>query len=189
MIKVNLLPFRAARRKENIRRQVVLALLSLCFALVVLMYYHINLNGQIATAEAKIKTTQRDLNKYQKITRDIANIKQRLQVLNQKRAVISSLEAGRKEPVLLLETMTKVIVPKRMWFTFLNDKNNVVTIKGNALDNKTVADFMTRLEKTGLFTSVNLKTLTQQKLAQQDITLKSFEITCNKLVAAPGPKK
>ena len=47
MIRINLLPFRAARKKENIRRQVSIFLLSLVFLLIILFYYNSSLSSQI----------------------------------------------------------------------------------------------------------------------------------------------
>ena len=75
--------------------------------------------------------------------------------------------------------MTQVIVPKRMWFTNLESKDGTVKIAGIALDNKTVADFMVRLEKSGLFSDVDLKTLKQHKVGNSD-NFKSFHISCVK---------
>jgi type IV pilus assembly protein PilN len=69
-------------------------------------------------------------------------------------------------------------VPKRMWFTRLGSKGRIVTINGIALDNKTVADFMVRLEKSEVFSDVDLKTLKQFKVKQSN--LKSFQISCVK---------
>ena len=66
-----------------------------------------------------------------------------------------------------------------MWFTDFADNNDAVVIKGNALDNKTVADFMIQLEKSGLFKTVNLTTLKQVTI--QKVNVKGFEIYCEKL--------
>ena len=43
-----------------------------------------------------------------------------------------------------------------------------------ALDNKTIADFMSRLEESKLYNNINLKTIKQQKVNK--LNLKSFEI-------------
>jgi type IV pilus assembly protein PilN len=65
-----------------------------------------------------------------------------------------------------------------MWFTRLESKNRRVKINGIALDNKTVADFMVRLEESGLFSDVDLNTLKQRKVRKAN--LKSFQISCLK---------
>ena len=96
---------------------------------------------------------------------------------------IKTVKARRREPVQLLETMTRVVIQKRMWFTQFTANNTTVAIHGIALDQKTVADFMTRLENTGLFSNVNLATL--RHLAMKGVGFKSFQVTCER--APPKP--
>lgn len=178
MIRINLLPFRAARKKENIRRQVSIFLLSLAFLLIILVYYNWSLGSKIDSLNARIKHTNSELKKYDKINQEIAAIKKKLSNLKKKMAIMDSLEANRFEPTRLLDTMTQVIVPKRMWFTNLESKNGKVRIAGIALDNRTVADFMVRLEKSGLFSEVDLNTLKQSRVNKSNF--KSFLISCIK---------
>ncbi|MBU4012791.1 MAG: PilN domain-containing protein [Proteobacteria bacterium] len=179
MIKVNLLPFRAARKKENIRRQVSIFFLLTIFVALCMYYYNISLNNKINDYNVKIENIKNEVAKYNQITKEVEDIKNRLDVLNKKTGVIKNLELNRKEPVRLLDIMTSMVIPKQMWFTNLEAKEEVVTIKGFALDNKTVADFMTRLEESKLFDSVNLMTLKQQSY-NKNINLKGFVISCNK---------
>ena len=178
MIRINLLPFRTDRKKENVRRQVSLFLLSLTLVLIVLVYYNFNLNSKIGKLNKKITTTKTELNRYNEINKEIAKIKKTLENLRKKMAVIEQLELDRHAPVQLLDTMTQVLVAKRMWFTKLEVKDQSVSINGIALDNKTVADFMVRLQNSGLFSNVNLKTLKRQEV--QKSNLKSFQIVCIK---------
>lgn len=187
MIRINLLPFRAARKKENIRRQVSIFLLSLFFLLIILFYYNWSLSNKINGLNAKIKETKAELEEYDKINKEIASIKRKLSNLKKKMAVMDTLEANRFEPTRLLDVMTQVIVPKRMWFTSLESKNQKVDINGIALDNKTVADFMVRLEQSGLFREVDLKTLKLRKVRKSN--LKSFQISCKKKLPKKAIKK
>ena len=184
MIRINLLPFRAARKKENIRRQVSIFVLSLAFLLIILFYYNWSLGSKVDNLNSQIKQTESELAQYDKINKEIDQIKNKLSNLKKKMAVMETLEANRFEPTRLLDTMTQVIVPKRMWFTRLDSKGRIVTINGTALDNKTVADFMVRLEKSGIFSDVDLKTLKQIRVKESN--LKSFQISC---VKRPTPIK
>jgi len=191
MIRINLLPFRAARKKENIRRQVSIFLLSLAFLLIILFYYNFSLNGKIDNLNAKIKETKSDLEKYEKINKEIAQIKKKLSNLKKKMAVMDTLEANRFAPIKLMDAMTQVIVPKRMWFTRLQTKGQKVNISGIAMDNTTVADFMVRLENSGLFKEVDLKTLKRSK-TKKGVTskFKTFSVICTKMpLIKPGQKK
>ncbi|UCF89996.1 MAG: PilN domain-containing protein [Desulfobacterales bacterium] len=178
MIRINLLPFRAARKKENIRRQVSVFVLSLILVLILLVFYNFQLGGKIGKLNAKVQDTKTELEKYNKINKKIDRIKKDLAKLKTQMAIIEQLEANRHAPVRLLETLTEMVVEKRMWFTSLDDKGDRVNINGIALDNKTVADFMLRLERCGLFSNVNLRTLKHKRV--QKANLKSFQINCKK---------
>jgi len=178
MIRINLLQFRSARTKENIRRQLSISLLVVIMTLVSLFGIYLLLNSQIDDLNSRIKITTAELEKYDKINREIEEIKKKLDNLNKKMDVIRQLEANRYEPVRLMEILTQMIIDKRMWFTLMETKPGVVSINGIAMDDKTVADFMVRLEGSGLFSAVSLKTLKQVEV--QKTPLKSFEISCQK---------
>jgi type IV pilus assembly protein PilN len=179
MIRINLLPFRAARKKENVRRQISVFVLSL-FLITAILHYA----GGFWTKKIKLLNTQIDqINQELTVTtaaaKEVDKIKKELDALQQKTEVIQNLEKTRREPVQLLDAMTGLIVENRMWFTNFTDIQSTIKIKGVALDNKTVADFMTELEKSGFFSAVNLDSL-KQVTFQKTLNLKDFEITCLK---------
>jgi len=178
MIRINLLPFRAARKKENIRRQVSIFFLSFFLVTVVLVYYHISIGNKITNLKAKKETTKKEVAKFKKINQEIALLKKKLQTFKKKTNVIENLEKNRFEPVRLLDTMSLKVIAKRMWFKSFKSVDKTVEIDGLALDNKTVADFMTRLQGSGLFSAVRLKTIKKAKIKDSD--LKSFQISCTK---------
>ena len=179
MIRINLHPFRTERKKENVRRQVSLFLLSLVLVLLVLFYYNFSLNSKLGKLNKRVKTTNSELTKYNEINKEIARIKKNLEILRKKMTVITQLESDRYAPVILMDTMTQVLVSKRMWFTSLSVSDNSINISGIALDEKTVADFMVRLQKSGLFSNVMLKSVKRQKVESSN--LKSFEVVCTKV--------
>lgn len=194
MIRINLLPFRTARKKENVRRQVSIFMLTLALVAVGFLFYNMRLNGEIRQLTTDIDSTNMELVKYQKINKEIAEIKKKLAILQKKTEVIRTLVANRREPVELLDKMTEMVIAQRMWFTSLESSQNSVSVNGIAVDNKTVADFMTQLEDSKLFASVDLRMLQKQGIKQHP-NLKSFQITCNKASApkaetpAKGKKK
>lgn len=189
MIRINLLPFRAARKKENIRRQISVFILTLFLSAAILYYVGGFWTNKIKMLGSQIKQINSELAATTVAAREVDRIKKDLDALKKKTDVIHNLEKTRREPFQLLDAMTGLVVEKRMWFTDFSDIQNAVKIKGVALDNKTVADFMTRLEGSGLFSSVNLDNLKQQ-IFKKTLSLKSFEITCQKAKAknASGKK-
>ncbi len=188
MIRINLLPFRAARKKENVRRQISIFLLSFVFLLVVVIYYNVNLNQQINRIKVKNEETTAQLAKYNKINKEIASIKKKLTVLNQKVDVINHLDGSRTEAVLLLESMTELIVPDRMWFTSFTLKGNNIALKGVAMDERTISDFMKNLE--GSYANVALKSMKRKTIKGKNVNLKdfSFEMAKKKKQTPPDKK-
>lgn len=180
MIRINLLPFRKARKKENVRQQVSVFVLVLIFLIVGMSYLALALSRKIENLDSSIKTSTQQLSELTVLTKEIDEIKKKLDTIKKKTAVIKNLERNRKSSVVLLDTMTNMVIPGRMWFTSLSDINESVEINGLALDNKTVADFMIKLEGSKLFSGVSLKTLKQQAI--KDVILKNFEISCRKIV-------
>ena len=74
MIRINLLPFRAARKKENIRRQVSVFLLSLVLVVIVAAWFNYLLSGKITTLDKRIADTTAQVEKYNKINQEIADM-------------------------------------------------------------------------------------------------------------------
>jgi type IV pilus assembly protein PilN len=187
MIRINLLPFRAARKKENVRRQISVFLLSFALIIIAVVYWNIWLGNRITKLRVRNKDTITQIAKYDKINKEIAQIKKTLSTLEQKIKVIETLEGGRKNTVNLMESMTELIVKERMWFTSLNVQGDNITIQGIALDERTIADFMKNLEGTGTgpYANVTLKSIQQQKIKNKDLNLKKFDVTLTR----PTPKK
>lgn len=178
MIRINLLPFRAARKKENVRRQISIFFLSLILVFLVLFFTQSFMSRKIERLDAQIVDIKQEIKKYDNAIKEIKANKKKIATLKKKTEVIKNLEKNRTEPVKLLDAMTQLVVANRMWLTDFSSQKNKIEVKGIALDNETVADFMIRLENSKLFAVVNLNTLKQKKI--QDIDMKSFHITCNK---------
>jgi type IV pilus assembly protein PilN len=179
MIRINLLPFRAARKKENVRRQISIFLLSFILIIIAVFYYNSWLNNRLKKLEARNQETTQQIAKYDKINKEIAQIKKSLNNLKKKIQVIETLDSGRKNAVNLLESMTEMIIEERMWFTALNVTGNSVNISGIALDERTIADFMKRLENKGGYANVTLNALQRKEIKGKSLKLKGFSLSMN----------
>jgi len=196
MIRINLLPYRESRKKESILKQINIFLAAFFVVFVILIYYSIWLGNKINDLNTKIKNTKTMLAQAETKSKQVDQIKKELEKLGHKTDVIKNIEMNRRAPVILLENMTKMVAEKtsmltpdtsadndnkpvkRLWFTNFEASGENVNIRGIALDNKTIADFMSRLEDSKLYKNVNLKTIKQQEINK--LSLKSFEIGCEK---------
>ena len=177
MIRINLLPFRAARKKENVRRQVTIFALSVLLLVVGLVWYHVSLGSQVSTLEKKIADTQTELTDLEKKVKEIKRIKSILATIKRKTAVIEDLELGREAAVRLLDGMTRLVVKDQMYLTQLRITATAIEMQGIAADNQTIADYMIRLENSGLFEKVVLKS-TSAKQTKAGLSLQQFGVTC-----------
>ena len=184
MIRINLLPFRAARKKENVRRQVSFFLLVLGLVAVGLLFSHLYLGKRVDSLQAKIKQVDADIKRYDALGKQVDENKKKIEIINTKKKVITDLIRDRYKPVRLLGVISELVIADQMWLTSLSTQGIGVRIKGVAMDQRTVADFMTNLEKSGLFPIVNLSTV-KRKIFNETINLKEFEVAC--LTAIPEP--
>lgn len=188
MIRINLLPFRAARKKENIRRQVSVFLLSLVLVVIVAVWFNFILSGKITSLNKKIAETKAQVEKYNKINKEIADIKKKLDILNKKIEVIKSLDLTRKAPVELLDDMSKLVVEKQMWLTEIEEKSEKFKVVGIALDNPTIAEYMTRIESSPKYSAVKLLSINQDT-SVKGLELKKFNIQFQKSTPKKQPEK
>lgn len=188
MIRINLLPYRAARKKENIRFQLNVFIGSVVFALLVVFWYNSMLNGRISDLNDDIRSTKEQVAKYQAINKEIEEIKKTLAVIEKKIEVITALERDRKAPVQNLDSIYHLLVEKRMWYSQIEEKGDAFKISGVAIDNQTVADYMTRIEKSERFQNVRLVASKQYKLKdKEDLSLKQFDVNFQKKTTTQKP--
>lgn len=180
MIRINLLPYRARQKQENIRFQLNVFLGSIALVCLALFWYNSLLGGTIEDLNARIKDTKDQVAKYEKINKEIGQIKNNLALLEKKIEVIQSLESDRKAPIKNLDSLYNLLVEKRMWYTRIEEKENSIVLDGVAIDNQTVADYMTRLEKSERFENVKLAEVKQIQLKDKELDLKEFNVKFDK---------
>ncbi|MFO7861491.1 MAG: PilN domain-containing protein [Desulfosalsimonas sp.] len=176
MIRINLLPFRAARTKENIRRQVSVFLLSMVLLLLVLFAVNTYMGNRVGALETRLDSLNEDIDHYSKQARQVDVLKKELADLEQKILIIEQLKSHRTKPPLLLADLTERVVPERMQLQKMNYNGSELMLNGIAMDNETIAVFMSRLERSGKIVDVSLENAKQT--TQYDVEMKSFGIKC-----------
>ncbi len=179
MIRINLLPFRAAKRKENIRRQVSIYVLVVIFLVIAIVYFALDLNSQLAGARSREDTLQQEVIKYAKIIKKIQQLKKDTERTTAKLKVIKGLEKKKKGPFQLLSEIALAVPTDKLWLSSLKEQGGVLTLTGTAMDNNTVALFMTNLEKTSVIRSVDLKTTKLKTLKKQKLDVTDFVLVCS----------
>ncbi len=153
MIRINLI---RGRRKKH--RELNLGMAFLVVPLVVLagtLYFHTTVTGRISTLQQEIQKANADIARLKKEIGEVERFKARKAELQKKVDIISQLQADRKGPVRFFEALSTAI-PEKCWIDKLDIQGDRISLSGMALNNNTVANFMTALGQTGRFRDVSL---------------------------------
>ncbi|MFP4668272.1 MAG: PilN domain-containing protein [Desulfobacterales bacterium] len=184
MIRINLLPFRAARTKENIRRQVSVFILSMILLVLILFLGHLYFAGKADDLEDRLANINKDIKRYEEKAEQVEELRRKLKELKKKIDIVNQVKADREKPALLLAEITERVVPRRMQLKKMDYNDNGLALEGIAMDNETIAVFMRRLERSEKINDVSLSSAKQT--TEQDVELKSFEIKCTLADASTG---
>ena len=178
MIRINLLPFRAARKKENIRRQISIYVLSVVCLVLLMGLFFLNLNRKVTALKEDRIAKKKELATYAETTKKINELKNKIAEIRAKLHVIKDLESKKTGPVLLLDELSMAVPKEKLWLTSLDERKGILTLKGTAMDNDTVALFMTNLERSKHILSVDLKSTKLKNLKQYKLNVIDFDLTC-----------
>lgn len=183
MIKINLLPVRAAKKKETAIQQITIFCISLVIvaAVVVSMYLvkQVQISStktDIATANAKIAELKNKIGKLEELKTLKDQVKKKLDVLSQ-------LRKNKTGPAQRLATLSN-ITPEQLWLTGYTEAADNIKISGVAYTEELIATFMRSLESTADFMGVEL--VVSEQFESAGTKLKRFELTC-KLRTASVP--
>ncbi len=183
MIKINLLPVRAAKKKETLRQQIIIAALFLGVVLAAILYLGASISSKITKVEVKIAALNKEITELKKEEKYSEEIKLKKKTVESKLNIIDELDKKKSGPVHLMDELSKSIpfepgaeLPKKIQLTSLKEKGGTLELKGFALDNETIAGFMTNLESSPYFKNINLGS--SKAVKKKKIKVKDFTITC-----------
>ncbi len=190
MIRINLLPFRAARKRENIRQQISVYIGTVILALLVIGFLSIQKIGQASDKKAEEESLKSEIVSYQKEIEELKAVEKKTKEVKIKLDVIKELEKGKTGPVLLLADVADSVPKGKLWLRSYSEKKGSLSLTGTAMDNETVALFMSNLEKTQQITTVDLESAEQRDIPQYNIKVSDFVLKCGTLAEAkPTAKK
>jgi type IV pilus assembly protein PilN len=190
MIKINLLPFRAARKKENIKRQISIYLGVVMVILLASVYEFIALSSALGNIKDEEKGLKADLKTYESTIKKIDALNKKINAIRAKLNVIKDLETGKTGPVRLLDELADAVPREKLWLKSYKESSGKLTLAGTAMDNETVALFMTNLEKTKSITSVDLKSTKLRRIKRYGVDVSDFVLECKTYAfKKPAPPK
>lgn len=185
MIKINLLPVRAAKKKETAVQQLTIFCIGvfLVLAIAMTMYFVKRLQisdtkNDISTANSKISELKSKIGKLEALRTLKEQVKKKLDVLNQ-------LRKNKTGPAQRLAILSDS-APDQLWLTSYSENNVDVKMSGLAYNEELIANFMRSLDGTSGYTGVEL-VVSEQKEAD-GVKYKRFDITCKLRSTADSQK-
>jgi type IV pilus assembly protein PilN len=105
----------------------------------------------------------------------VTKAKEAQKTLQDKLNVINSLRREKASPARVLDQLS-IDKPEKIQLESLKKEGSKLGIEGIALDDETVANFMTNLRKSKLFKNVDL--IVTEQTEQSKIKLKKFVLSC-----------
>jgi type IV pilus assembly protein PilN len=183
MIRINLLPVKAAKRREQGQRQLLIGVMVLSLALVTIIVFH---GAEVAKSSELRGINQRlstDISRLKTEIGDYDVIKAQRDELIRQREAIKRLQANRAGPVWLMRELSDILTkgkgptfnkeqyedqlrrdpntafnpnwePKRVWLVSYAELNHEVKLRGAAKSDEDVAEFLKRLKLSAFFSDV-----------------------------------
>lgn len=175
MIRINLLPVRQAKKKEQGRQQLVL-IAGVVFLTVVLNgFWWWTTSSELADKQQEVARRQAEIQQLERIIGEVNTITKDKKALEDKLAVLEQLKKGRTGPVKVMDALA-TLMPKRAWLAGLEEKGGQLVIKGGAVTNEDLADLIRELKKSAFFQNPTLKKAVQR--SGQGPKFIEFEIGC-----------
>jgi type IV pilus assembly protein PilN len=194
MIRINLLPFRAARKKENIRRQLMVYGLSVVLLLTIMGWGLFHLTSTLKDLNKEREDIEVKLKGHEQTIKRIAELEKKIKEIRAKLEVIRELERNKTGPVHLLDEIAMAVPREKLWLSSMKEAKGTLVLTGTAMDNETVALFMTNLEKSEYITGVDLQSAKLRTLPDYKLNVADFSLECKTYafkdkVSPPAAKK
>lgn len=155
MARINLLPWRAERRKSRQKEFVgmlgLAALAGILVAFLVYSYY----GGRISGQTERNDYLQGEITKVDGQIKEIEALDEKKSKLLARKEVIEQLQSNRSQMVHLFDSLVRTI-PDGVTLTAIKQEGDILTLSGRSQSNARVSTYMRNLESSGWMTNPDL---------------------------------
>ncbi len=155
MARINLLPWRAERRKQRQKEFGVMAALSALAAVIVSFLIVSYYNGQISGQNTRNAYLKDQITQVDQQIAEIEELDRKKGKLLARKEVIEELQANRSQMVHLFDSLVRTI-PDGVVLTAIKQDAQTLTLTGRSQSNSRVSTYMRNLESSGWMTKPDL---------------------------------
>ncbi len=178
MMRLNLIPIKAARRVGSAKTELLAAVGVLAGIAAVLFLWNLTVQSTVTSAEEKVERVKAQLEELKQEEVRIEEFKKKASTLEKKIKVIDDLEKARIGPAQMLDDLATILTEqKKVWLTKATTDGATLNLEGGAMDNENVSEFQIALSRQSkFFKNVNLKVVEEEK-SKKDSNLR-WKISC-----------
>lgn len=176
MTKLNLLPWREMRRKEQDKQLLSLMVFASVLMGLAVFYAHLHVGGLIDNQNARNQYLDEEIAKVDKQIKEIKDIKRKRTALISRMNIIYQLQGDRTQVVHLFDELVQRL-PEGVYFRSLVQKGKVLSLKGVAQSNARVSAVMRNFEESNWFTLPKLKVINVRKSPGAGDRVSQFDLT------------
>lgn len=182
MIHINLLPIRAAQKKDKLRGQLLVTLLAFILTVGACGLVYSTLNSRVNEMKAEIARKEQRLQSLKKTLGEVAEFKKKKVELVGKLDILDKLKQAKGGPVHLLDQLSQSLSEK-LWITSFKESGGAITLSGLAFNEEMVAQFLKNLEASPYYKNVELQVIEQA--TQSGVRVNKFNVVA-KVEASAG---
>src|SRR4030065_1179673 len=145
MIRVNLLPHRAEKRKARQIQFVAFSVISLMLGIIVVGFVHAAISSQISYQERRNEYLKQEIAKLDKQIAEIRKLREQTESLMARKTVVENLQSTRSDVVHLLDQMLRIL-PDGVYLRSIRPTGNKINLIGYAQSNARVSTLMRAIE-------------------------------------------
>jgi type IV pilus assembly protein PilN len=145
MIRVNLLPHRAEKRKAKQVQFIVLSAISLVLGAVIVGFVHVAISTQISYQERRNAYLNQEIAVLDKQIDEIKKLREQTQSLLARKTVVENLQSTRSDVVHLLDQMLRIL-PDGVYLKSVKQTGYKISVVGYAQSNARVSTLMRSIE-------------------------------------------
>lgn len=190
MIRVNLLPHRAEKRKARQLQFIVFSVISLILGAVLVGFVHVAISTQISYQERRNSFLNQNITILDKQIAEIKKLREQTQALLARKTVVENLQSTRSDVVHLLDQMLRIL-PDGVYLKSLKQTGYKISIDGYAQSSARVSTLMRSIEDspwldTPVLIEVHASTVGGARLSEFSL---NFNLTKQAAPATPAPAK
>jgi len=183
MIRINLIPYRSAKRQQQIMQHLSVFFAVVVVAVLLVMGAQTTASLQLSDLKDETLRVQQQNAELKKKIGKIKNLASLRADVERKLGIVDRLQEGRFRSLKTLHEVAQLI-PDNVWIKSVKDGGDKIELSGLGESNKAVANFMRKLDQSPLFTDIQLMVIS--RITVDGLPVRTFSLNMSRIDELPA---